>query len=342
MKKFTHLVTILLFSGSLSFAQGGDTLIYENFNDTTNLVDFYPSLTTGSDDTWCNTDLDLLDDMSGGGLPSYWFASLSDATDTTNIVARSSSWTNNSSLQVQNYLITPPIEIVDNTAMLYWRSAPLQTPRYADGMSVVVAKNSNLESNFTDTLKRYAEFVTASPDTSFNQNYSNYTFSSGYIHGASAADTMYLQLPANGDSSRYRGLLRPDSASLAAFVGETIYIAFLADSHDDFYYILDDIMVKGTRANSVKELENNNFNMVLFPNPAAQSTRVAFKVDKLSRVIISIIDMEGKLVKKFERGQLMTGNHFADLDLTNIPQGNYFVQINSNFKTQATKLTVVK
>ena len=101
-------------------------------------------------------------------------------------------------------------------------------------------------------------------------------------------------------------------------------------------------MVKGTTANSVKELENNNFNMVLFPNPAAQSTRVAFKVDKLSRVIISIIDMEGKLVKKFERGQLMTGNHFADLDLTNIPQGNYFVQINSNFKTQATKLTVVK
>jgi hypothetical protein len=52
--------------------------------------------------------------------------------------------------------------------------------------------------------------------------------------------------------------------------------------------------------------------------------------------------MEGKLVKKFDRGQLMTGNHFADIDLTNIPQGNYFVQINSNSKTQASKLTITK
>jgi hypothetical protein len=52
--------------------------------------------------------------------------------------------------------------------------------------------------------------------------------------------------------------------------------------------------------------------------------------------------MEGKLVKKFDKGQLMTGAHFADLDLSNVPQGNYFVQINSNSKTQASKLTVTK
>jgi hypothetical protein len=38
----------------------------------------------------------------------------------------------------------------------------------------------------------------------------------------------------------------------------------------------------------------------------------------------------------------MTGNHFADIDLTNIPQGNYFIQISSNYKTEASKLSVVK
>jgi hypothetical protein len=82
--------------------------------------------------------------------------------------------------------------------------------------------------------------------------------------------------------------------------------------------------------------------MQVFPNPASQSTRVNFTVEQFSRVVISVLDMEGKLVKKFDRGQLMTGNHFADIDLTNIPQGNYFVQINSNSKTQASKLTITK
>ena len=101
-------------------------------------------------------------------------------------------------------------------------------------------------------------------------------------------------------------------------------------------------MVASPTADAIKENYANNFNMQVFPNPATQSTRVNFAVEQFSRVIISILDMEGKLVKKFDRGQLMTGNHFADIDLTNIPQGNYFVQINSNSKTQASKLTVTK
>jgi hypothetical protein len=343
MKKITKLFTLLLCSSSLSFAQGGDTLLFENFNDSLNLVDDFSALTSGNDQTWCNTDIDQLPDLTlGGALPQSWFSSFSDAKDSTNIVARSSSWTENALTPVQNFLITPPIQVFDNTAMLYWKCAPLQTPRFADGMTIVVAKGSNLESNFTDTLFRYAEFISASPDTTFNQSYSNYTFSSGYVHGASAADSIYLQIGANGDSSRFRGLLRPDSASLGAFAGQTIYIAFLHDSHDDFSYIVDDIMVTGTPANAVKELEENNFNMQVFPNPASQTSRINFNVDKFSRVYIGLFDMEGKLVKKFDRGQLMTGNHFFDLDLTNVPQGNYFVQINSNSKSQVSKLNVVK
>jgi hypothetical protein len=341
MKKITQLITILLFSSSFGFAQGGDTLLFENFNDTLNLVDNFTPLTSGNDTTWCNTDIDALADQ-GSGLPSYWFANLADANDTTNIVARSSSWTNNPGIQVQNYLITPPIQIVDNTAMLYWKSAPLQTPRFADGMSVVVAKGSNIESNFTDTLMRYAEFITASPDTAFNHSYSNFTFSAGYVHGMAAADSMYIRLPDNGDSTRYRGLLRPDSASLAAYVGQTIYIAFLADSHDDFYYILDDVLVTGTLPDAIKEISNSNLNLTVFPNPATQSARISFSVNNFTKTVISILDMDGKLVKKIDKGQLMTGNHFVDLDLTNIPQGNYFVQINTSTSTQATKLTVIK
>ncbi len=334
MKKILLSATLLV---ALSFTSNAQAvLLFEDFQ--TGAPDtFSLNPPTGNETFWINFDGDGLPDGSSGSRPGEWFGGLGyDIMDTNNIVAVSNSWTNDATTPIQNWLMTPPVTITDASFYLKWKSAPYQTPLYMDGYKVLVSKTTNIETSFTDTLKVFAEYesrLSPLPDSS----YASYTFSPGFVHGA---DGQYAEF--TGDSARFRGFLRPDSVSLAAYVGQTIYIGFLSDTHDDNLLFLDDIMVSSPTADAIKENYANNFDMQVFPNPASQSTRVNFTVEQFSRVVISVLDMEGKLVKKFDRGQLMTGNHFADIDLTNIPQGNYFVQINSNSKTQASKLTITK
>lgn len=336
MKKIVLSAALL---AAISFnANAQDTLIFENFeNGAPDNFSLNPP--TGAETFWINFDGDGLPDGSGQSRPGEWAAGLGyDITDTNNTVAVSNSWTNDATTPIANWIMTPPITITDASFTLYWKSAPYQTPLYMDGYKVLVSKTSNMETSFTDTLAVYAEYVSRI-DPLPDSTYASYTFSSGFVFGLDG-DTNYAYY--NNDSMRFRGILRPDSVSLAAYAGQTIYIGFVSDTHDDNLLFLDDIMVYSPTADAIKENTSNAFNMQVFPNPANQTTRVNYSVDQYSRVVISILDMEGKLVKKFDKGQLMTGNHFADLDLSNVPQGNYFVQINSNSKTQASKLTVTK
>lgn len=334
MKKLLLNLSLLLLAGQIASAQ--DTLLTEKF-ETGGPDNFSLNPPTGAEAFWINFDGDGLPDGSGGGRPLEWFAGLGyDLNDTNNTVAVSNSWTNDASTAIQNWIISPPITVGDGSYTLYWKSASYQTPLYLDGYKVLVSTTNNLETSFTDTLAKFAEYesrLNPLPDSSFN----NYTFSEGFVHGADGQYVLYT-----GDSARFRGLLRPDSVSLAAYAGQTIYIGFVADSHDDNLLFLDDILVYSPTANAINENKAQNFNMEVFPNPTSKSSRVNFYVDRFSPVVISLIDMEGKVVKTIDRGQLMTGNHFADIDLTNIPQGNYFVQISSNYKTEASKLSVVK
>ena len=335
MKKTLLSAALLLAISFNSNAQ--DTLIFENFQNGAP-ENFSLNPPTGTETFWINFNGDALTDASGQSRPEEWFSGTYDITDTTNIVAVSNSWTNDAATPIANWIITPPLTITDASFTLFWKSAPYQTPLYMDGYKVLISKTNNLESSFTDTMAVYAEYVSR-VDPLVDSSYASYTFSPGFVFGLDG-DTNYVYY--DNDSMRFRGILRPDSVSLAAYAGQTIYIGFVSDTHDDNLLFIDDIMVYSPTADAINEKNSNNFNIELYPNPAAQSARVNYTVDQFSRVVISILDMEGKLIKKFEKGQLLPGNHVADLDLTNVPQGNYFVQINSNHKTQATKLTVVK
>lgn len=333
MKKSILSAAILVAISFTSNAQ--DTLLFEDFqNGAPDNFSLNPP--SGADNFWINLDGDGLADGSGASRPGEWFAGLYDIFDTLNYMAASNSWTNDAATPIQNWIMTPPLTITDASYMLFWKSCPYQTPLYMDGYKVLVSKTSNFETSYTDTLAVFAEYM-SKLDPLPDSTYANYTFSPGFVHGA---DGEYAYF--DNDSARFRGFLRPDSVSLAAYVGQTIYIGFVADSHDDNLLFLDDIKVYSPTADAIKENAANKFNMQVFPNPAAQSTRVNFTVDQFSKVLITLVDMEGKLIKKFDRGQLMTGAHFADLDLSNVPQGNYFVQIHSNSTTQASKITVVK
>src|SRR6266446_2248795 len=135
MKHFFTTTLILCFIAKLSIAQTGmDTLFFENFEVNPDST-FQVGIPSGFDAFGINSDGDQIPDGSTmGNRPDQWWWTYGFAdVDSSNSVYASNSWTNVSDVPVANYLILPPLQIVDTSAKLSLKSAPYQTPRYLDG-----------------------------------------------------------------------------------------------------------------------------------------------------------------------------------------------------------------
>lgn len=333
MKKIYLIILSFFTLGMASKAQSGmDTLLYEGF-EAEDLSYIFIGAPSGNDAGWINLDADGLGDGSPSGRDGFWFPSYGFAdVDTATVVMASNSWTNDATTPIQNWLMTPPLQITDSTAWLFWKSASYQTPLYLDGYKVLVSENGNLEPDFTDTLAVYAEYVLRpGTDSTFN----SFVFSSGVVAGM---DGTYIQY--GGDSLRFRCQLRPDSVSLSAYAGKTIYIAFLADSHDDNLLSIDDILVTGTAPDGINEVKNSGSDLNLSPNPAKERVRLNYSVQSTGPVSIEILSMDGKLIRDFHTPTLLKGDHFSDLNLSGLASGQYLVVLKTNRTTSSTRLII--
>jgi hypothetical protein len=315
MKKITLLFTFLSFA---FFAKAqNDTLLYDNF-DVDNSAN-WGLFNNGNDTIWISFDVDA--NMDANGRPGNWFWSPNafGGNDSTGCVF-SSSWFNIPAACL-NYFITPPISIVDPTAVLNWKSAPRQTPRYLDGYKVLVSTTNNFEVSFTDTLFAAAEYTSGSSSNGYN--FSLYGFTPGFIHGA---DTTYVEF--DTDSSAWIGLLRPFSVSLAQYSGQTIYIAFVHDAFDDNLIAIDDILVTGNLSAGLNEQEVF-LGATLYPNPATDRIQLRFNTSKGGNTNFSIIDIQGRIVKS----NTMPLSGFAqgvNIPISDLSTGHYTLVAESN------------
>ncbi|HZG00401.1 MAG TPA: choice-of-anchor J domain-containing protein [Chitinophagales bacterium] len=335
MNKFYTLFAALLIATPL-FAQ--NVLLYEDF-EAEFLDHILYQLPGGNDQTWINADLDGMPDASAAGnRPGEWFLSFGFAdVDSLNVVMASNSWTNESTLAVANYLILPPIQLDAADGMLYWKNAPYQTPRFVDGLQVLVSTTGNYPEDFTDTLMLYAEYLSgeALPDDS---TYANYTFSEGYVFGLNGDWVEF-----HNDSARFRGVLRPDSASLAAYAGQTVYIAFCHGTTDDNLQSVDEIKVTGTG----KNLPVNNVSAELgkletYPNPAADGFRITYDLPRTGAVRLNVYDATGRLVKGIVSGTQLHGHYYFDVDTRDWANGQYSVSLDAPHGNSNVKVTVQK
>ncbi len=343
MKKTSTTLT-LFFSLVLSGFAQNDTLLFENFQkDTLDhiLVGFpteenlYPN--------WVDYDLDGLADGSGGAdpRPDEWFPvyayAIADSlfmpglyADSLNVVMGSNSWTNDASVPVANYLVTPKIFISDNQAVLRWKSAPFQTPRYLDGYAVVISTTGNEDYQFTDTIARFAEFLSATnlDDTT------TYTFTSGWRHT--------LLEDNGGDILRYRGILQEWEVSLAAYEGMSIHVAFIHNSHDDNLISIDDILVLGTGNVGINDKVSNELTLALNPNPAKDIMLVNYYLNNTASVTSSVYDINGKLVDSKHRGMQLAGNQQFNYNTNNLEAGSYFFTLDTGKEKTTQKFIVIK
>lgn len=338
MKKFFLLLVALL---STMYTQAQNIILFEDFEADT--IEIPATIPNGSDNTWINADFDGLPDGSPSGRPGEWFLAQGFANvDTTTTVIASNSWTNDGSTPVANYLILPPIQFTDNTGLLEWKSAPFQTPRYMDGYQVLVSTTGNFPDNFTDTLFYASEYISQPAmvdSSSLAALYNSFEFSpNGFVHGQ---DGQYIEY--NGDSLRFRGVLRPFSASLADYAGQTIYIAFCNGTTDDNLFSIDEIKVSGNGINLGREKINaQSFEIKTIPNPSSDVVRIEYTLTDIATVQLGLYDVAGRLVKSISSGTQLKGNYFFNVDVKDLTAGIYNVVLNSSKGSFSTKITVVE
>lgn len=330
MKKIYSLCILLV---ALTFSsQAQNIILNEDFEDTTTYINIIITTPSGNDTTWIDADLDGL---AGAGAastrPNEWFitSGFADVDSNTTVMA-SNSWTENPT-PVANYLILPPIHLNDASGMFYWKTAPFQTPRYLDGLQVLLSTTQNFDNNFTDTLKLYAEYLTGDSSSSF----ADYTFSNGFVFGS---DGQWIE--ANGlDSARWRGILRPDSASLAGYAGQTIYLAFCNGTVDDNMISIDDIKVTGSGTVLAFTPSDNNFSLSTFPNPASDKFTIQYSLPSTGTVNLSVFDVTGKKVKTILNNMCVKGDYSYDININDLPAGNYNVVLKTLQGESVSKIT---
>jgi hypothetical protein len=343
MKKIILLAAVSI-SGFAAKAQ--DTLIWNNFeNDPfTNMqIAIPPGYLT--DTSWYTFDLDGNADGSSTNRPGEWYWSAPFApgdtlTGNTGVMA-SNSWSN-SNTPNENILVTPSVYIGDTTAVLSWKSAPYQTPRYLDGYQVLIAVGNNDISSFTDTIFKASEYVSLDVPA-FPYQYGAYTFLPGptanplapFVHGM---DSTYTEFDPASDSSRLLGRLRPFTYSLAAYNGQTIFIMFRHYCTDDNLLSLDDILVTGTDYTGIHEA-NSGVSFSTYPNPAKDELNISYELTSSSNVVLNVYNIEGKLMSSENKG-ILSGAQTNRIDISNLPAGMYRVELVTEMGRSNQKIVV--
>lgn len=325
------------------FGQGNgpsiDTLLIHTFEGILDPADTMLSMPSGVDNHWVNYDQDNKVGLcvSNGTTPKGWYwesdLGFSNPNMSDNDAFTSCSFLDSQNPQNRNWLITRPVFIPDDTYWLCWRSLSYYGPDFMDGYRVLVSTGTNLPNGFSDTLFSAAQTVARFQVGSLDL--SDYLFSSGYIHANGYTDEDYFFVDFENGEPFFHGKMEPHAASLANYAGQTIYIAFLHDSYDDFQIQVDDILVSNGMSPVIDPGNFAYFNIL--PNPVKDLAFINWKSDTAEPGRLSILDQNGKIV--FEKDFSARSEGQIHLDAQGFAAGIYYCKLQTA-SSQSTKLLV--
>ncbi len=325
------LFTALLISAN-AFSQS-DTLFFLNFQtDPSAEMAIFPDPGT-TDTMWVNFDEDAI--AAEGGVPgtffydSDWILPDSGSLEDTNFVFVSRSWLVGFDTSNSNWLVSPAMQVVDANATLHWKSAPYQGPRYVDGYSVKIFTGSqDVLEQVPDVVFRAAEMTNILGAGGATIDLDSFEFSNGYIHADGYTLTDYFIHADSLATDIHTGILEPHSISLAAYAGQTIYVAWHHDSADDNWLEIDDLLLMGTKP--VSGTNNSilaDLRFVTYPNPVDNFLNVMFRLSEPADVVLEVYNQEGKMVAAKPTKKGVTGDFTEQFDLRNLASGTYNVAL---------------
>jgi|GEM_PF-1387103 hypothetical protein len=195
------------------------------------------------------------------------------------IHAQSTSWLEGFAPGNRNWLISSAVEVDANTNIA-WAAAPAQGYLYMDGYTVLISTTDTELASFTDTLEHYAQNINDTPAE----------FSDGVVHENWVGD------PTLGDPLA-QGVMVHREFSLADYDGQTIYIAFLHDSDDDFFLLMDYVKVgNADDITHVGSKDKKSMDMDVFPNPINEELNLSVTTDGFKPYTVEVRNMVGQLV----------------------------------------------
>ena len=84
--------------------------------------------------------------------------------------------------------------------------------------------------------------------------------------------------------------------------------------------------------------------MTVFPNPTTNLTYISFKLHKLSKVQIELIDSSGKFIMELTNKMLAYGKHIVPVNMSTfkLPAGTYYYKLTINQETEILKAILIE
>ena len=91
-------------------------------------------------------------------------------------------------------------------------------------------------------------------------------------------------------------------------------------------------------------LEDNTIDTSVFPNPTNKLNYISFKLHKLSKVQIDLIDSNGRLIVELINKNMDYGKHIIPIDMSilNLSSGTYYYKLAINEETEILKTVLIK
>jgi hypothetical protein len=116
-------------------------------------------------------------------------------------------------------------------------------------------------------------------------------------------------------------ILNLSAASVSTKPNVRFRFEFTYDSGNNIY--IDDINLTGTVG--VNEINADNSNVVIYPNPSKATTYVDFNMTVGGEVVIDVLDVQGRMVSSF-RDNMSAGDHQYTMN-HDLEKGVYMVRI---------------
>lgn len=88
----------------------------------------------------------------------------------------------------------------------------------------------------------------------------------------------------------------------------------------------------------IKENQNSQQHLLLFPNPTGESVQVAFSLTQSQNISIEMYDASGKVV--YSRTKLLSGDTKELIDVKDLPKGAYVVKVSGKEISETKKIII--
>ena len=136
------------------------------------------------------------------------------------------------------------------------------------------------------------------------------------------------------------------SYDLSQFGGQSVYLTVHCVSVDRFYLFLDDFLVTATGASDIDdfvEIIPTSFELCQnYPNPFNPSTRISYSIPELTKVKLTVFDINGKVIEELVNDNQKPGTYTLTWNAIDNSTGIYFIRLETSDFTKVRKMMFVK